>query len=141
MLRGKIDSDPAVLDAISLDRPWIPNTVTMRPTPADLAKKQVWQPPYELKTYLLDSLFDGKQWAFVPALFRYNTTGHHYILWNSEQSYFYDYDDEQINDHINNHIKQIVGNTTTYEFAWYKNPKPSVPELYHVHVFWITITE
>jgi hypothetical protein len=141
MLRGKIDSNPVILDVISQDHPWIPNTITMRPTPADLAKKQAWQPPYELHSYLLDTLFMGRQWAFVPALFRYNTTGNHYILWNSEQSYFYDYDDEHINTHINNFIKQTVGNTADYEFVWYKNPKPSVPELYHVHVFWIALTE
>jgi hypothetical protein len=144
MLRSKISSDPAILEVLSARRPWIPNAQTMRPTPEDLAKKMAWmalQPPYQLKQYLLDTLFKGDVWAFSPAMFRYNTTGEHYILWNSEEDYFYEYDDDIIDTMIKELLTHIVGNSSTFDYAWYKNPKPSVPELYHVHVFWTTITE
>jgi hypothetical protein len=146
MLCSKISSDPAVLEVLSARRPWIPNAQTMRPTPEDLAKKMAWlampamQPPSQLKQYLLDTLFKGDTWAFSPAMFRYNTTGEHYVLWNSEHDYYFDYDDDHIDSIITGLLTHIVGNTN-FDYAWYKNPKPSVPELYHVHVFWVTIRE
>ena len=59
----------------------------------------------------------------------------HYIMW---YTYLID-DDYKINQDIYDSIFQLLG-TENFEFIWYKNPKMTIPEIYHLQVFWRIIT-
>ena len=78
------------------------------------------------------------EWNFQQSLFPYSLPEgvRHYILWNSFHDYFKDFDDSRINNIIKETLEHMVG-SDNFDFAWYKNPKPSIPELFHVQVFWI----
>ena len=80
------------------------------------------------------------EFIFVPSDFPYQIPeyAHHYILWNSEFNIFYHFDEDKINHTLFQMIKQIVKNEN-FDFVWYKNPKPTIPEFYHVQVFWIAL--
>jgi len=55
----------------------------------------------------------------------------HYVLWYS----YLDVDKSKINTHIFQCLKEKNGQKK-FEFVWYENPSMSVPEVYHVQVFW-----
>lgn len=117
-----------------------------------------------MKDYVLYSVFDqdpkinqeGKyyidqtilnvnfEWVFKPAQFPYNvpTNSNHYILWNYSNDFFTETNerfvsDEDINKIILDSIIKINENSSTdnIEFIWYKNPKPSILDFFHVQVF------
>ena len=48
----------------------------------------------------------------------------------------YDYDIDIINKVIENHLSYHTILGDPFQFVWYKNPKPTIPEFYHVQVFW-----
>ncbi len=77
-------------------------------------------------------------WEFCPSNFRYNLPeyANHFILWYSNADHKEDFHEEFINNQIQDWIWKLL-NHDSFDFAWYKNPKPSVPEFYHVQVFWI----
>ena len=80
------------------------------------------------------------EWNFQKSLFPYNLPDdvNHCVLWNSMYDYFYGFDDTVINNIITETLEHMLG-TDKFDFAWYKNPKPSIPELWHCQVFWIRI--
>lgn len=148
MLRNKISSSIEDLNRLSQTYDWIPNEHTIRPNEADLAIKhaemdrisRTWP---SVRDFIQQSVFAGSesaQWVFKPSQFRYNLPNHsnHYILWFSKESYYYNYPDEIINEQIEMFIKNIVGHNN-FQFAWYKNPKPTVIYFWHVQVFWAEI--
>ena len=137
MIRNKIQSDVETLNTLSAVYPWIPNERTMRPTPEDLSAKASFAPPEGLTKYLLDSLKWEDDWAFAPAMFRYTTAGNHSILWNKGVHMATEIPDARINDQVLKNLEAIVGNSGTFDYAWYKNPKPSILDIWHVQVFWI----
>ena len=49
--------------------------------------------------------------------------------------YTYTPPDEEITRDIDEAIKEIV-NHDNYKFVWYVNPKMTIPEVFHVQVFW-----
>ena len=57
----------------------------------------------------------------------------HYVLWYSH--YSFSRDDEKINKDIYDSLYKLLKHKN-FEFIWYENPKMSVPEIYHVQVFW-----
>jgi hypothetical protein len=61
----------------------------------------------------------------------YNTE--HYVLWYSHFNFYRD--DNKINSDIYESLFKLLGHTK-FEFVWYENPKMSVPDLYHLQVFW-----
>ncbi len=81
------------------------------------------------------------EFIFEPSRFRYNLPSHsnHYILWSTVKPYWCTYDDHVVNDRISMQIKNIVGHDR-YQFAWYKNPKPTIIDFWHVQVFWINLS-
>jgi hypothetical protein len=162
MLRNKISSDIHDLNELHKKYWWIPDENMVRPTPEILEEKRAFS-NYVLhnwmsyKDFILDTHFkyrvdieDGhkfvsstvkkSEWNFQQSLFPYNIPGRvrHYILWNSLYDYFQHFDDSVINNLIKDTLDQMVG-IDSYDFAWYKNPKPSIPELFHVQVFWIQL--
>jgi hypothetical protein len=163
MMKGKIHSDIEQLNRLNQVYPWIPNERSIRPKNEDIAVKnqrirEISEQWVSMKDYILHHVFDqqcsyddqqhGKRvcrslpdhpvWAFCPSTFRYDLPeyANHYVLWYSDGDHSQDYHEEFINNQIQDWIWKLVNNDK-FDFAWYKNPKPTVPEFYHVQVFWI----
>ncbi len=113
--------------------PWIPNEQTIRPSPEVLIKKCMLNQHIQrdwpsLQAYIQQTIFQNKKgWIFEECMFPYQTKGKHYILWHTDFPFTYDFDTEEVNEVLKGFIKG--------DFAWYKNPKPTVLEFYHVQVF------
>ena len=60
--------------------------------------------------------------------------GQHYVMWYAtrEQSKT----DEEITADIDKELQRITGSENAFQFGWYINPKMTVPEFFHVQVFW-----
>lgn len=162
MIRGRISCDIPSLNELHSKYEWIPDETMIRPSPEGIQYKMkllewISQKWLSQTNYVLHTIFGvemkenaehkcyaiGKplyEWMFTPSLFRYNvpTISNHYVLWNSRFSFFVDFDDEVINEKISEYLDGLVGKDK-YDFAWYKNPKPSVVEFYHVQVFWTSL--
>jgi len=159
MIRNKISSDINDLDNLNKIYSWIPNKDTIRPTESEIIKKKeilniIEKEWLSLKDYILHTIFDQNyeiknnykfiklntslEWIFCPSNFRYNIIdkANHYILWNSNQNFYYDFDDDLINKIIITNLQKKL-NHNNFNFAWYKNPKPTILEFYHIQVFWI----
>jgi len=141
----KISSKIDKLNELSELYSWIPNEKTIRPDNDD--DKKLYINNLILKygdikigtlidIFNLNNLSDIKPTKlFQENKFKYNIQGNHYVMW------YLQYNDNEINDDIINfdiylNILKIVGNKN-FNFAWYKNPKMTVPEIFHVQVFWI----
>jgi hypothetical protein len=162
MLRCKISSDIQDLNELHKWFNWIPDENMIRPSPKVLEDKRQFS-NYVLgnwmsfRDFILDTHFkyqvdieDGhmyicnevkkSEWNFQKSLFPYDLPSevNHYILWNSMYNYFNEFDESVINDMIKNTLESILG-SDKFDFAWYCNPKPSIPELWHCQVFWVHI--
>lgn len=162
MIRNRICSDIQDLNELHKKYWWIPNETMIRPTPKILEDKRhfsnyILHNWMSFRDFILDTHFkypvdveDGQlyilnkveksEWNFTRSIFPYNLSENvnHYVLWNSYYDYSTDFDDFTINTIIKDTLESIVGNDK-FDFAWYKNPNPSIPELYHVQVFWIKL--
>lgn len=91
--------------------------------------------------FVITNVFSHNKWVFAPSIFRYNLIpeSNHWILWCPEKDFTFDFCDELINHIIEEKIKSVldIESYSDFQFAWYKNPKPTIPEFYHVQVFWI----
>lgn len=158
LVRSRISSDTCELDILNMIYPWIPNSSQIRPLPEQLVEKhagmnavnETWK---SMRDYILHQIFDkpvledldGKLGAadadvtatsivFCVSQFPYNVQhgGKHWILW------FGCHEEPNIN--INNVIlkklQDYLGHDD-FDYAWYQNPKMSLPDFYHVHVFWV----
>jgi hypothetical protein len=160
MIRGKISSN--IDDLIELNKKynWIPNDYMIRPTEKDIELKLEFSnytltrwnsyADYVLHIYFKYPFIIGKnskhyventfinEWSFDQTLFRYNLPPNveHYILWNSFYDMGINIDDTIINNLIESYLEKKLKHNN-FDFAWYKNPKPNVFELWHVQVFWI----
>lgn len=145
-MRGRIDSSLEALNALSVIYDWIPNENTIRPTDADLAIKRhrmaeieaTWPSVKDFIKYtVFNDLLEPPHWMFKPSIFRYNLPNHsnHYILWFSNENYYYEFPNDVINHHLDLMIKNECGHNN-FMYAWYKNPKPTVVAFWHVQVFW-----
>lgn len=82
----------------------------------------------------------NRKWSFQPSMFPYNlesTETHHWVLWNYDKDFDYDYPEEEINEIIKRNLFYHTEIGTPFQFVWYKNPKPTIKEFYHIQVFWI----
>lgn len=156
-MRSKISAALVDLNSLSETYDWIPNEHTIRPTVEDLEIKQAEMDRISMtwpsvKDYVIHEIFGNSvgeifmgrtsdEFIFKPSRFRYNLPAHsnHYILWSTIKPYWFSYDDNIINDRISTMIKNIVGHDN-YQFAWYKNPKPTIIDFWHVQVFWINLS-
>jgi hypothetical protein len=160
MLCCQISSDVQDLNELHKWYDWIPDENMIRPSSKILEDKRYFS-GYVLgnwmsfRDFILDTHFkypvdieDGhiyirnevkkSEWNFQKSLFPYNLPSkvNHYILWNSLYDYFNDFEESVINTIIKDTLESILG-TDKFDFAWYKNPKPSIPELWHCQVFWV----
>lgn len=162
MICGRISSDKEELNKLHKKYWWIPDETMIRPTPKMLEDKlqfsnYILHNWMSFKDFILHTHFkypvdseDGHlyvkklveklEWVFIHSMFSYKLPNgvHHYVLWNSMYDFFMDFDDSKINLIIKETLEEML-NTDAFDFAWYKNPKPSIPELYHIQVFWIKL--
>jgi hypothetical protein len=162
MLRTFINSNINILNVFSKVYRFLPNENTIRPTLEILEEKknlkrhisECWNSERDfikanvfdfetfidtdnkIKTY--NKLeYDG--WVFKKCQFPYNTTDNHWILWkysDTMESFIIDNNNiNKINSIIEGYLKDKVKNDN-FDFGWYPNPKPSIPDFFHVHVFW-----
>ena len=162
MLHCRINSDIQDLNELHKKYWWIPDGTMIRPNQKVLEDKRVFS-DYVLRKwtsfrdFILDTHFkypinikDGcrcihsevkkSEWNFQKSLFPYDLLPevNHYILWNSLYDYFNDFNESMINTIIKETLESMLA-TDKFDFAWYKNPKPSIPELWHCQVFWIQL--
>lgn len=152
-LRTRIPSDLDELDKLNAQHSWIPGRTQIRPSQEQITEKSYHvqyirqnfssEVDFILKTTLgfpskrVNGLHfvekEGleKKKAFAENKFPYQTQGKHYVMW-----YTYKPDEEQITKDIEEALRDIAGNDN-FQFAWYENPKMTVPEIYHVQVFWV----
>lgn len=162
LLRCKVSSDQAILDELHTTYPWIPNSECIRPSPCVLDDKnatllEIHEKWFSLKDYILFKVFsmDFDQIAgrfvvmtlhseqpfkiFKPNAFPYNIeVGNHWVMWYNSSTCPYE-DDSMITSDIEEAIRDHLQGATNFDFVWYENPKMSVPDFYHVQVFWITL--
>jgi hypothetical protein len=145
MLRGQISHEIDDLNILNKHYFWIPNEFMIRPAPDVLIKKFEFnhllnEKKINIKDFIVNDLFQNtkEEWLFIESLFRYNIDkrANHYVLWNTMVDFSCEFDSEIMSLIIEDEIKKIVGHNN-FDFAWYKNPKPNVPEYYHLQVFWI----
>lgn len=155
-----ISSDLTVLNRLHEIYPWIPGADQIRPDPTTRELKQkrlqyineTWA---SVHSYILHTVFgktpvertDGALEICLKdkhveelIVFRENEfpyqvgpSGRHFILWTGYQQKMYS--NEEITREIEYSLNCLLG-STKYVFAWYENPKMTVPEFYHVQVFW-----
>ena len=162
LLRSNVPSDLEALDNLNYYRGYrfLPTSETCRPLPdvrahKDAVTADICQNWASLTDFTLFSIFcrdfdliDGKftvmnkvlrpeEKIFVPNPYPYNIDeGEHWVMWYGSQTA--PYASEQITQDIHNVIAAMVTSTKeTFDFAWYENPKMSVPDIYHVQVFWV----
>ena len=162
MIRGRISSDIGNLNELNKIYSWIPNETQIRPTPETIIEKlahtdYVFDKWVNFKHYILDTVFHYStklitghlcvpevlrcEWAFVKSEFPYDVRSdvHHWVLWNSFYDLSMNFDEKQINQMLEDILSEIV-ESEDFDFAWYINPKPSIPELWHCQVFWIRLS-
>jgi hypothetical protein len=148
MLQCHISSNINNLNELNKQFNWIPNEYSIRPDSQTLEQKkfycdQILEKYGSFNEYIFENVFNSNlanKWVFRPAHFRYNIYHgtNHYVLWNIQQNLSYDYDNKIITNKIKEELDKIC---SSYDFVWYKNPKPTVMEYYHVQVFWIRIKQ
>ncbi len=135
------------LNRLSETYDWIPNEHTIRPSAEDLAEKRrvmaLIEASYRtIQDFVRTSIFNNtsEPWVFKPSNFRYNLPTHsnHYVLWHTSCPISADFDEALINEQIEISLKNIVGHNR-FMFAWYKNPRPTIIEFWHVQVFWTSL--
>ena len=137
---------------------WIPNHNQIRPLDDDIHIKVENQAHVEMYDSVIDhvavnvfniksklnrnsglicsseNLSSLKINKFVPNQFKYNIDeGYHYVMWYSHNNI----SEKEISNDIFESIKNITNNEH-FHFVWYVNPKMSIPEVFHVQVFWNT---
>jgi len=151
----KISPDLEVLESLHQKYGWVPGPDNIRPSKELVLKKEIDLQNADnfyvsMKDYMYDLVFnfptqlnsDGKLIAIIPKemikIFRENDypyilpeNTYHFIMWyNTDKKMVLD---EEINQDIDNGIRKITDNQ--YSFVWYENPNMSVPDIYHVQVF------
>ena len=162
MLRTKISSDLEELDAINAKWNFCPSAEQVRPTPElkEIKAQKLESISNEWKefvdfiyhdvfecSYIEITLESGESRRTVPnrhrvirmnrvfkaQMFPYQVSSNHSVMWypdNTQRK-----TDEEITLDIETDLKREL-NTDTFDFAWYVNPKMTVPEFFHVQVFW-----
>ena len=161
VLNCKISSNVDDLEVLRTVHSWLPGRETVRPTPELRAVKEaslaeVHNTFCSMRDYILQSVFGyaperdpetGKlfvapeRWRtqqkhiFDRNLFSYNVPQgtRHYIMWYAPD---HPSDDAEITRDITEALRIRTHTENGFEFAWYENPKMTIPDVYHVQVFW-----
>jgi hypothetical protein len=157
----KIDSDIDYLENLSQSYKWIPGKNNIRPSSKILDKKDKYLKDLKMfyeseEDYILSDFFNfksslnkegkiyvqneniEKKHLFINNMFPYDVDNdtNHYVLWYSYIDS--EMNEEKINKDINSELISLLLNES-YDFVWYKNPKSSFENIFHVQVFWIKL--
>ena len=154
----RISSNIESLNTIHADNNWVPSGEQIRPLPEIVEKKENDYLKFDsfyssVKDQILIRYFNYpsrinrnsnkleskvflkniKEKIFIKNEYPYQVPEgtQHYVMWYTYQ----DIPDNEINKDIEISLFKLVGHKN-FEFVWYENPKMSVPEIYHVQVFW-----
>ncbi len=143
---GKISSNVNQLNILHNKYNWLPKIDEIRPCEQNIKDKEEYIQMMEnkygsIKNGIICDVFNMDcnhiipQKKFIKNKFRYKICSNHYIMW------YLLYNDNELSDDIINMdiyyniYKLLLHNN--FDFAWYVNPKMSIPEIFHVQVFWI----
>lgn len=157
-INNKINPCYTNLDMLNSNYKWIPSSENIRPIEDIIKKKdidcktnnilystnidQVLIRYFNIKKKInrINNKFESKinidnlrEKVFIPNEYPYNVPEgtNHYVMW-----YTYDnISDEIITSDISSELYNLL-NHLNFEFVWYKNPKMTIPEIFHVQVFW-----
>lgn len=142
MFKCRISNDISELNELNKIYKWIPNENQVRPSKETKEKKDLLYSylisiDKNINDYILENIFlSSDTWIFIKSMFPYNIeTGNHYILWNKLYKFNQTIDENEINTVISENIFNLV-NHCNYDFVWYINPKLTIPDIFHVQVFW-----
>ena len=167
-LWGRISSDVTALSKLQVFYKFIPTAETVRPSEKGKAAKAarlerilatyVDMPDYiyhtvfgrpvvasaesDEKLTCCDVLQDPGLSAFAANEFPYDIErGNHSIMWYAVKDKTKS--DENITEDIAHELRKLLqcGEESPFDFAWYENPKMSIPEFFHVQVFWVCIDD
>lgn len=159
--RGRIDAQKENLEILHQQFPWIPGQEAIRPTRTQIEAKHASQREIETlyEAYLdfvLIEIFgfpivggvsenpkrkaDFSNDAAIPlTVFKHNKFPYavpagtnHYVWWTREPMF-------QTPDRVTKCIEaalQELQSGAVHNIVWYENPKMTIPEVYHVQVFW-----
>jgi len=161
VLNCKVSSNCDDLEVLRTVHPWLPGRETVRPTPELRAIKEaslanVRDNFNTMGDYILQSVFGyaperdpvtnklyvaPEKWrtqqkrVFDRNMFSYSVPAgtRHYIMWYAPE---HPTDDAEITHDITEELKIRTHTQNGFEFAWYENPKMTIPDIYHVQVFW-----
>jgi len=163
-LNCRVSSDIEKLTEYNKEYSWIPGIDNIRPNKIILKNKKKyfeyidkWYESmfdyiminiFKLKSTLNDigklkilDINEGKNtMRFIKNEFYYNLPEqtNHFVIWYYIADKLY-IDDNRINNDINKELVKIVKNKN-FKYIYYENPKKSIPDIYHLHVFWILLT-
>ena len=156
----RINPDAESLNKYNNEFCWIPNSEQIRPLESHIKLKNILLKNINDKynstrDYILITMFNLDYYInsnnkletnhnnegfhkFEVCLFRYQLEPRtfHYIMWYTIQKE--DLNENTINDDIKKEIYNIIKNDK-YNFVWYENPKMTIDDIFHVHVFWVKI--
>lgn len=142
---GKISSNVDKLNILHKDFDWIPDATKIRPSDDINNEKtryniRLIEKYGSLKNGIIKEVFmcndfSSTKKVFIKNKFRYDTSSEHYVMWYLNYN-IDELSDDIINMDIYNNIYILIGNNN-FDFAWYLNPKMTIPEIFHVQVFWI----
>jgi len=157
-LNCKIDSDIKTLDELNKTFNWIPSSKNIRPI-KELIEKRISD--YMFFDNFYSSITDQiliryfkfpsrinrksnkmeynitlenvREKIFLENEYPYNVpkSTNHYVMWYT----YNNISDIEITHDILYSLKHSLKHDN-FEFVWYENPKMSVPEIYHIQVFW-----
>jgi hypothetical protein len=158
-IQCKVSSDADILNELHDCWRWIPGKQNIRPT--DMVRQlkiermnEIMEQWKSYHDYILFHIFkreciiDGndckymainreyniKYKRFLPNEFPYQTDGNHWVMWYCCEKPF---PDEMIQNDIYDALFNYLGHED-FQFAWYVNPKMTIPEFFHVQVFWLS---
>ena len=162
LVRSLISSNLQDLNQLHEIYKWIPSSEQIRPNVElieikKLKIQQIVDNWVSYKDYILHHifkkkykirLFDNLSYVddqenvfnykiFVLNEFPYNLEmGNHWVLWYGQETQGM-LTPQDIGNDIDDELKKILApNEDSYDFAWYINPKMSIPEFFHVQLFW-----
>jgi len=163
LLRRKVSSDKEQLQTLHNARQWVPGKDHLRPSLTAIESKNklndVIKTCYASEAdYIFEKVFcfgttigsngfrsvDAKLVAqkkvhrFERNQFPYDVPAgtRHFVMWYTCDSS--NLTEELINSHIEGSIWDWIGHNR-FDFVWYENPKMTIPEIFHVQVFWTVV--
>lgn len=138
-MRGKISSDLNTLEDLHQTYLWIPGRQHIRPN-TDLIKDKLtkildlnsWSKEY-FGVHLQDALQGKYKYSYYFGKNEYSYVvpegTNHFILWFPVD---FPLPDKTVDDILEKEVLKRKGT----DYVWYENPKMSVPQIWHVQVFW-----